>query len=117
MKKPFKLTAADIRPLAPGHGGAVASDGIMVDGRLVGVMRREATERPNDSGWIFEGAGEPPEDLADPSRYGVYDVNTIANYDPAIIEHLDAPPGTVCLRDMNGIVPLKPDVARAFLAR
>ena len=117
MTKRFKLTKADIRPVATGRGGCVASNGIVVDGRLVGVMVREATDRPGDSGWIFEGAGEPPTDLENRQRWGLYDVNTIANYDPAIIEHLGAPTGSVCLRDVNGIVRLPDAAAQAFLAR
>lgn len=117
MDKQFKLGPDDLRPLATGRGGCVATDGIVVDGRLVGVMIREATNRPNDSGWMFEGAGESPEEVTDRSRWGVYDVNTIANYDPAIIEHLDAPPGTVCLRDPSGIIRLPEGAARAFLSR
>ena len=36
-------------------------------------------------------AGDESQDYADnPDNWAIYDVNTICNYDPAIIPHLDA---------------------------
>jgi len=37
-----------------------------------------------------------------PANIGVYDVNTIANYDRDIIPLLDAPPGSAFERDDDG---------------
>ena len=44
-KKQFRLAAAEIKPLATGHGGCIATDRITVNGRRVGYMYREETER------------------------------------------------------------------------
>lgn len=116
MTKRFKLAGKDLKPLVTGRGGCLASDGIVVDGGRVGVMIREATVRANDSGWRFEAAGESSTDLADPNKWGVYDINTIANYDPAIIEHLDEPAGSVCVLDVDGSLKRLPEPAsKAFL--
>ena len=52
-RKRFKLSTADIKPLAPGRGGCIASDRITVDGRPVGYMYRSRPDDPADSGWCF----------------------------------------------------------------
>ena len=92
--RPFKLTSEQIRPLATGHGGCIASDMITVDGFKVGYMYRDEPANPMDSGWRFLSGRETPEYMADASKHRVYDVNTIANYDRDIIAWLDAPIGS-----------------------
>jgi hypothetical protein len=96
--KAFRLSAAQIRPLATGHGGCVASDRITVDGARVGSMFRDEPVDPADSGWSFTCGDETADYLDDPANSGVYDVNTIANYDPEIIPFLDAPVGSRFVR-------------------
>jgi hypothetical protein len=93
-KKPkkFRLAAEQIKPLAEGHGGCFASDTITVDGRKVAWMYRESPDFDEDSGWRFFSLHEPQDD--DPSKWEIYDVNTIANYDPEIVPLLDAPEGS-----------------------
>ncbi|MEO0588920.1 MAG: DUF2185 domain-containing protein [Pseudomonadota bacterium] len=79
-----------------GFGGCLATDRITVEGLPVRFMYRE--ENPNedaDGGWRFFSGTEDDQYMADPSHHGVYDVNTIANYDPSIIPYLDAPYGSV----------------------
>jgi len=69
----------------------LASDHITVDGKSVGFMYREAPRDSIDSGWHFF-SGEETQEYADKAEnFAIYDVNTIANYDPSIISHLDAP--------------------------
>ena len=69
MKKNFKLKAEDIKKLVSPMGGCIATDTITVDGLLVQYMDNS-------------------------NNMGIYDVNTIANYDPAIIPYLNKPHGT-----------------------
>lgn len=97
-RKRFRLSAEDIRPLAEGHGGCIATDRITVDGERVGYMYRDKPIRPEDSGWVFSAGSESQEYMDDPANSGVYDVNTIANYDPEIIPFLDAPVGSRFVR-------------------
>jgi hypothetical protein len=93
-EKQFKIAAGDIKPLAEGRGGCFATDAITVEGRKVGYMYREKPDFDQDSGWRFFSGTESPEYLDDPANTAVYDVNTIANYDPAIIPLLDSPAGS-----------------------
>jgi hypothetical protein len=103
-KKPksFRLSADQIKPLAEGRGGCFASDTITVGGRKVAWMYREAPDFDVDSGWRFFSGFEPEND--EPSKWEVYDVNTIANYDPDIIPLLDATAGSAFERQ-NGTGP------------
>jgi hypothetical protein len=94
MKKLFAKMAGDIRPLACGLGGCLATDMITVDGMPVRFMYRERPDNDLDSGWRFFAGGETDEYIDNPANSGVYDVNTIANYDPDIIPHLEAPEGS-----------------------
>lgn len=102
MKKTYALKAEDIRPLATGYGGCIASDMITVLGKKVGYMVREPTERPHDSGWWFMSGEESQEYMDNPDNHAVYDVNTIANYSPDIVQFLDAPPRSAFARDGSG---------------
>jgi hypothetical protein len=65
-------------------------------------MSCEATDRDVDSGWRFMSGFESDEYMNNPDNHAVYDVNTIANYDPDIIPLLDAPIGSAFERE-NGI--------------
>jgi hypothetical protein len=55
-------------------------------------MYRRLPDNEIDSGWRFLSGQETQEYLDDPANLGLYNVNTIANYDPDIIRYLDAPP-------------------------
>lgn len=89
-EKKFKIPGEQIRQLVPSMGGCMASDRILVDGQPVGYMYRERPERDPDSGWCFFSGTEDQAYTADPQHFGIYDVNTIANYDPAIIPYLQS---------------------------
>lgn len=92
--KRFKIPGDQIKPLAPGRGSCLATDHITVDGKKVGFMYREAPRDQYDSGWHFFSGSESQDYCDDPKNLAIYDVNTVANYDPAIIPHLDAPAGS-----------------------
>jgi len=92
--KPYKLTAGELRPIAPGHGACIASDQITVGGAPVRFMYREPPIHQDDSGWRFLSGEESEAYLDDPANHAFYDCNTIANFDPAIVPHLGAPIGS-----------------------
>jgi hypothetical protein len=89
-QKKFFIPGERIRRLLPPMGGCFATDRIMVDGEKVGYMYREAADRPEDTGWRFFAGDESQEYVDNLWHTAVYDVNTVANYDPDIIPYLDA---------------------------
>jgi hypothetical protein len=91
MGKTFKIRAEDIVPLVTTAGGCLATDRITVDGNDVCYMYREESERPLDTGWRFFSGDESSEYLKVSSHTDVYDINTIANYEPAILSYIDTP--------------------------
>ena len=101
MDKPYRLQRDQIRAIATNRGGCIASDRITVDGERVGYMYREAPHNDLDSGWRFLAGDETDAYMADASKHAVYDVNTIANYDPEIVPLLDAPKGSSFERDLE----------------
>ncbi len=92
-RKSFKLCADQIKPIAIGRGGCIATDMITVQGMKVGFMYRQQPREKWDSGWCFTAGIETQDFMDDPANHAIYDVNTIANYDPNIIPLLDAPIG------------------------
>ena len=106
IAKRFKLGAEQIRPLAEGYGACFATDMITVDGRRVAFMYREAPDNDVDSGWRFMSGCESDAYMNDSKNHGLYDVNTIANYDPDIIPFLNAPEGSAFER-RNGSGPFE----------
>jgi hypothetical protein len=101
MNKKCRLSADQIKPLATGRGTCYASDRITVDGHMVGYMYREESRLEFYSGWTFLSGRETQEFEDDPKDTMLYDVNTIANYDPEIIPFLDAPIGSAFERDTH----------------
>ena len=93
MKK-FKLKAHEIKDIAHGYGGCIVSDMITVDGKPVMFMYREEPHNHMDSGWRFLSGFEDDEYMKETKNHSIYDVNTIANYDPTIVTFLDAPIGS-----------------------
>jgi hypothetical protein len=111
-EKPFRLSADQIKPTATGYGGCYATDMITCGGRKVGFMYREQPDREWDSGWRFMSGYESDEYMSDPDNFAIFNVNTIANYDPDIVPFLDAPVGSAFERE-NGMgsfveVPFEP---------
>ena len=101
-EKRFRIKGSDIRRLVPSMGGCLATDMIVVEGRLVGYMYREAPDNDLDSGWRFFAGIETPEYFEDLSHTAVYDVNTVVNYDPSVIPYLEAPIGSAFERLPDG---------------
>jgi len=105
-EKTYLIATADIVAIAPGRGSCIASDMILVDGQPVRYMYREAPDSEQDSGWRFFSGRESQEYSDDPSNFALYDVNTIANYDRAIVPLLDAPPGSAFERMADVFAPI-----------
>ena len=93
-RKLFRIAGDQIKQLIPYMGSCYASDRITVDGLKVGYMYREVPDSEIDSGWRFFSGDESQEYTDNPANFGIYDVNTICNYDPAIIPYLDTPEST-----------------------
>src|SRR5579859_2960318 len=91
--KAFKIPGDQIKRLIANMGACVASDRITVDGMKVGYMYREEPDQQADSGWRFFSGDETQEYADNPDNFAIYEVNTICNYDPAIIPFLNAPHG------------------------
>ena len=96
--KNYKIKAEDFVDLVPPMGGCIATDKITVDGLPVRFMYRDEPSNDIDSGWQFFSGTESQEYIDDSSNSAIYNVNTIANYDPAIIAYLNYPIGTDLVR-------------------
>jgi len=92
--KNFKIKAGEFVDLIPSMGGCFATDKITVEGMKVGFMYREEPDDQIDSGWRFFSGTEDQEYVDDHNNTMIYNVNTIANYDKAIIPYLGLPIGT-----------------------
>lgn len=99
--KTLGLRPDQIRSLAEGYGRCVATDRIVVDCAPIGYMYREEPEDRDDSGWHFFAGDESEEYTNDPTKLGIYDVNTIANYDPDIVPLINEKAGTAFVRDAS----------------
>ena len=95
MGKEYKLSSEEIMPLVHGYGACFATDKITVEGYPVRFMYREEPDNDVDSGWRFMSGFESDEYMDNPDNHGIYDLNTIANYDPSIITLLDSDIGSV----------------------
>lgn len=84
----------EFQDLIPTGGTCVATNKITVDGLKVGFMYREDPEDEFDTGWRFYSGTEDDEYVENLENISIYDVNTIANFDRAIIPMLKKPIGS-----------------------
>lgn len=101
------LTENDIKQLIKPMGSCIASSRITCDGQKVGFMYRDEAEFEIDCGWRFLSGDETEDYLENGDNAKVYDVNTIANYDPAIIPFLHLPRGTELEREGDTFVAVE----------
>ncbi|PAW77863.1 MAG: hypothetical protein B9S32_09695 [Verrucomicrobia bacterium Tous-C9LFEB] len=92
--KKFKIPGEQIKQLIPNMGTCFASDRITVDGLEVGYMYRDQPDNNVDSGWRFFSGDEAQDYVDNPDNLALYAVNTICNYDTAVIPYLNSPIGT-----------------------
>ena len=87
-----------------GSRNCFATNRIIVEGEKIGFMYRDIPkEGRDDSGWRFIAGDESSEYMADEQNFGLYDLNLLCNYDPAIIPFLYAEYGKAYYRDEQGI--------------
>ena len=103
VKKQFALPRSSMEELLNWHDadGCYATDRITVDNMPVGIMYRENPHNDHDSGWRFLAGDETAEYMQDQDNMDIFRLNTIANYDPAIIEYLEYPVGSLLYRNKN----------------
>jgi hypothetical protein len=81
--------------LLPYHiGYCIAMKSLAREGARVGYMYRERPEESGDSGWRFFRGDETEEEANEPDNLALYDVETIAGCDPAVIARLHSPYGS-----------------------
>jgi hypothetical protein len=100
----FSVPAEHMIDLVATRQGAIVSDRVSVEGRVVGYMYRGQPHNPLDSGWRFLAGDEDETFMADSTRHDVFAVNTIANHDVAIIPYLDAAIGSAFFREGESFV-------------
>jgi len=88
--KKFLLSSAQIKSLVPSMGWCLATDRVLVDGCRIAYMYRETPAAGGDSGWRSFAGDEDDEYMQNNGNHGVYDVNTVANYDRSVIPYLNA---------------------------
>ncbi|MGF1656241.1 MAG: DUF2185 domain-containing protein [Verrucomicrobiales bacterium] len=88
LEKSFKIPGDQIKRLITNMGACFATDRITVDGMKVGYMYREEPDKDIDSGWRFFSGDESQDYVDNAEKTSIYSVNTICNYDPAIIPFL-----------------------------
>ena len=71
-------------------------------------MYREAPDTELDSGWRFFSGDETQVYADEAGNFELFDVNTIANYDPEIIPFLNASVGSAYGRSDKGAFELEP---------
>lgn len=89
-------TVHDYLPNWQGPRYCYASDRVILDGcRICYCFRSEPDSGDEgwNSGWYFLAGDESDTYLDDDEKFGLYDLNTVCNYDPSILILLDAPAG------------------------
>jgi len=89
----YKLKPDQIKDLIEHPGYCYASDKITVEGLPVGYMHREIPEDEDDTGWRFYSGTETDEYVENEYHFMMFDLNYIANCDPAIIPYLKTKKG------------------------
>jgi hypothetical protein len=88
-KNKLNISNKKIVRLINNNGCCLATNRITTEGYDVNYMYREVTERDGDTGWRFFAGNEDDNYMAEKSNHNIYEVNTIANYSPEILEYLD----------------------------
>ena len=91
-----------IKPLIKPMGFCIISCKIIDESEPVGYMYRERAGEDEDSGWRFLSGTENEEYTDDEDNYKVVDVNIVANFEPAIIPHLNSKVDTEFERSEDG---------------
>lgn len=100
----FLKQPSEITKLTDFTGGCIASNRITVDGQPVGYAYREQPDPSftGDSGWRFLAGDEDDAYLNNPDNFNVFEVNTICNYDPTLLDIINSEIGTSFLKSPAG---------------
>lgn len=107
-EKDLAIKPGELKELLQGWDGprdCFATDRIVVDGCRIGSCYREVADRTDqgwDSGWRFLSGDEDDEYMGMDEHFGIYDLNTLCNFDPDIIPLLSMPAGTWLERGEDG---------------
>ena len=95
MHNEFKIKKEDIIKLTDLKGSCIASNKITIEGKKINYMYREQPTNDTDSGWRFFAGDEDEEYTNNPDNFHIFALNTICNYDEAIIPYLEYPINSV----------------------
>lgn len=109
-EKLYAVPEEEVQKLTDDQGVAFATDLVMCQDMGVGYMYREIPDFEEDSGWRFLSGEEDQDYMNVSSNSGIFDVNTVANYDPEIIPFLNAPVGSAFARDENDVLMAIEDI-------
>ena len=105
-EKAYRLWPSEMKLYLPhweGPNGCFATDRVAVDGLRVGWCYREEPESGfPDSGWRFFSGDESEAYIADIGHTGIFDLNTVCNFDPDVIPLLSAPYNSAFVRGEDG---------------
>ena len=94
----------------PNGEGCLVSDRITKDGCKVGYMyREEPDDGVPDSGWRFMAGDEDDAYINNPNNVHVFAINTLCNYDNAVLPYLKAKAGSAYIRTENNTFQLDED--------
>lgn len=94
----------------PNGEGCLVSDRITKDGCKVGYMyREEPDDDVPDSGWRFMAGDEDDAYINNPNNVHVFAINTLCNYDNAVVPYLKAKIGSAYIRTENNTFQLDED--------
>ncbi len=65
-------------------GYIIASHQVMVGGKQIGYLYREAPDNEQDSGWRVFSGEETQEYSDDPSNFSMYNASTLIEHDPML---------------------------------
>lgn len=103
--KAKEKTVCNYMPNWQGARYCYASDRVILDGCKIGYCFRSEPDSGDEgwnSGWYFLSGDEPESYLDNDDNFGLYDLNTVCNYDPSILVLLDAPIGISFERCSDG---------------
>ncbi len=69
-------------------------------------MYRENHTNESDTGWKFLAGSEDEQYIADSGNFEIYELNTICNYDKAVIPYLNMPIGIKLEKQDNKFIEI-----------
>ena len=91
--KNYKLKKEEINKIIKLNGSCIASNKITIEGMKIEYMYKEKPTNEIDSGWRFFAGTEDEKYTNNPDNFGIFDLNTICNYDESIIPYLKSQVG------------------------